>query len=367
MIVDAHSYCFPPLDSPAGFATVAEHMRYVQSSIGGHHQPVWRMRDRARADNSTIIDPANPTPMGIKDVNFRRDAADRLIWTYQGEDYTKQYLPPMLCNLEFPPEKMVAEMDYAGVDLAVLHTDTFLGEINAYLGDCVRRFPDRLKGLVHLFEWDIPGNPDAAIADLARSIQEYGLSALQFIPPYYYMHGGNEAWDDGPFRPFWEAVSAMNIPVFLTLGAKGTPFLDSYLEEHRILMRWMERYPHIQTVMTHGLPWRQFIENNRIRFPESIWEPFSSPQLSLEILLPIRIGDLWDYPYAEVRPVVAECVERIGANRLMWGTDLPMVSRFCTYRQSLDYLRRYCDFMSAEEMALILGGTVERVLYNRPL
>jgi hypothetical protein len=46
----------------------------------------------------------------------------------------------------------------------------------------------------------------------------------------------------------------------------------------------------------------------------------------------------------------------------MWGTDMPMVARFCTYRQSLDYLRRYCDFLSSEQMDQILWATVARVL-----
>ena len=46
----------------------------------------------------------------------------------------------------------------------------------------------------------------------------------------------------------------------------------------------------------------------------------------------------------------------LGADRLMWGSDMPNVERFCTYRQSLDYVLRYCDFLSDAEMELILGG-----------
>ena len=46
----------------------------------------------------------------------------------------------------------------------------------------------------------------------------------------------------------------------------------------------------------------------------------------------------------------------------MWGTDMPMVARFCTYRQSMDQFRVHCDFLSDGERADILGGTVARVM-----
>ena len=41
----------------------------------------------------------------------------------------------------------------------------------------------------------------------------------------------------------------------------------------------------------------------------------------------------------------------------MWGSDMPNVERFCTYRQSLDYVRQYCPFLTAREKDLILGDT----------
>ena len=50
---------------------------------------------------------------------------------------------------------------------------------------------------------------------------------------------------------------------------------------------------------------------------------------------------------------------------MMWGSDMPNVERFCTYRQSLDYVRRYCEFLIGHEMDLILGGNAAR-LYGLP-
>ena len=32
MIIDSHLYCFEPADQPAGFASSAEHLRWVQAA-----------------------------------------------------------------------------------------------------------------------------------------------------------------------------------------------------------------------------------------------------------------------------------------------------------------------------------------------
>ena len=46
----------------------------------------------------------------------------------------------------------------------------------------------------------------------------------------------------------------------------------------------------------------------------------------------------------------------------MWGTDIPMVLRFQTYRQSLDYIRSYCEFLRPNEMDMVLGGNLARLM-----
>ena len=49
------------------------------------------------------------------------------------------------------------------------------------------------------------------------------------------------------------------------------------------------------------------------------------------------------------------------AGKLVWGSDMPNVERFCTYGQSLEYLRRYCDFLPASDMDRILGDNAARL------
>ena len=348
-------------------------MRTVQSELGSHHQPVWRVRDRALADNSTLVDPATNE---LREVEWTRHLG-QLAWTFEGETYTKQYLPPMLHNLECPPELLVAEMDYAGVDTGILHTYPTLGRpgsLNGYLREAVDRFPGRLARLVSVREAQIPRDPDTAMRMLESEIADAGPIGLQFIPGFYYQptdsdESGHEApWDDGALRPFWQFVAATGIPVFFTLiGGRGgktyqRSWREDYIEEQRILTRWMERYSGTTVVITHGLPWVAFLEENEIKLPEDIWEVFEAPQCRLQLLIPIQMGGRWEYPWTEAEPTVRECVERVGADRLMWGTGMPMVARYCTYRQALDQFRVHCEFLSDDQRRDILGGTAARVM-----
>ena len=74
------------------------------------------------------------------------------------------------------------------------------------------------------------------------------------------------------------------------------------------------------------------------------------------------MGAMWEYPWKEAEPIIKLAVERIGANRLIWGTDMPMVARFCTYKQALDQFRVHCNFLSDSEREDIIGNTAARVM-----
>ena len=371
MIIDSHMYCFEPLDQPGGHASGEEHLRWVQRSHGHHHQPAWRVRDRAPAP-SHIISPADQSRSEeLPDVNFRVDHdRGRVVWTVQGEDYTKQFLPPGLRHTEFTAHVAIAEMDYADVDLALLHTDPMLGRDSAFLGRCVRQYPDRLRSMAPVDEWRIPGETDAVIDELATAINVHGLHAIKFIPPLV-SPDYREPWDDGPYRPFWQFATSLRVPVFFTLGSGPAELMvqaseadhrEGYLAEQKILMRWMERYPDTVCSLTHGFPWRLYVEGDRLTVPDAIWEPFQNPNCNLEVSFPIRIGDLFDYPYRQVWPMLEQMIEHIGADHLLWGTDMPFQNRFCTYRQSRGWIEKYCDFLTPPDLTWLMGATAGRIL-----
>ena len=234
-------------------------------------------------------------------MDFRVDHdRGRVVWTVKGEDYTKQFLPSGLRHTEFTAHGAIAEMDYADVDLALLHTDPMLGRDSAFLGRCVQQYPDRLRSMAPVDEWRIPGETDAVIDELATAINVHGLHAIKFIPPHVSLDC-RESWDDGPYRPFWQFATSLQVPVFFTLGtgpaelmsqASEADHREGYLAELKILMRWMDRYPDTVCSLTHGFPWRLYVEGEGLAVPDAIWQPFQNPHCHLEVSFPIRI---WSY------------------------------------------------------------------------
>ncbi len=365
MIVDSHAYCFTAPDSLAGHRSAEDHLGMWQWAYAQHHQPAFRVRDRAPGDASLLLE---EIPDGGRrlapDRGFRVDRDHgRLVWTVDGEDHTKHFLPPNI--LEFGPGALIAEMDYAGVDWALLHVDATLTRDLEYLAACVRAYPDRLRSMAPVDEARIPTEPAAVAAEAVGAIEVHGLHALKIIPTYAYRTGGAQSFDEPAWAPFWDVVTRLDVPIFFTLGPRPSSQdpIEGFLDELWTLARWTDRHPDVQVSITHGLPWRDFVAGDRLEVPARMWEPFRDrPNLSIEVCFPVRIGDIFDYPWAACRPVLETMVEEIGTDRLLWGTDMPFQNRFCTYRQSREWIERYCDFLEPDQLAALMGGTAARLL-----
>ncbi len=376
MIVDSHVYCFEPGNHPAGFENAEAHLRWIQEAQGVHHQPAWRVRDRAPASSEGLTPTDYASWSGFPDVDFRIDEeTGRVVWTIDGEDYTKQFYPPNLRHLEFTPHSLVAEMDYAGVDVALIHTNPMLSRDADFIAGCVSAYPRRLRAMAPVDEWLLHSEMDSVIETLHRSITELGLHAIKFnARPFYF--GSSGPWDAEPYTPFWDVVASLNVPVFFTLGSGRNDVrrnlspqeaVQGYLDEQKVLVRWMDRYPGVTVNLTHGFPWRAFVVDDGIsEMPQDIWLPFENPNCYLEVCFPVRIGDIFDFPYREAQPVLQALVEHVGTGHLNWGTDMPFQNRFCTYRQSRAWIEGYCQFLCDEDLRMILGGTAARILGLKP-
>ena len=157
----------------------------------------------------------------------------------------------------------------------------------------------------------------------------------------------------------------LKVPIFFTLGA--TPgWADEragFVNELRTLQAWSQRYPETRVSVTHGFPWRAFLDGGRRRFEltDEMWDPFKDCGIHMEVSFPVRVGDIFDYPYRQCLPVLDAMVEHIGADRLMWGTDWPLVEAHCGYAKALAIVRDEMKFLSEEDKSWMLSKTIERV------
>ena len=370
MIYDGHAYCFPNLGGDGGFADPEQFRRHLQLGMARHFMPAWRKRDRAPTDDLGLADPDGGWSFdALNDVDFRAASHGTFEWTVDGEVYVKQYMVPSVVDMTYPAESLVAEMDYAGVDMALIHRTPYLGISNEFIADCTARFPDRLQGLVHVEEWLVPTDPRGSYEKLKRAVAEPGMVGLQFLPDQIPLYNQSEDWTGPEFRPFWDGVAELGIPVFITpsyksLATEGGTAGEVVASQLRSVGTLMARYPDMDVVVTHGLSWRVFVDGETLSIPDEVFDamPSENPRFSLQLLCAISLGDIWEYPMTQVRDTMKRLVDRLGADRLMWGTDIPMVMRFYTYRQNLAHIRHVSDFLTPEEVGLVTGGNTARLL-----
>jgi len=138
-----------------------------------------------------------------------------------------------------------------------------------------------------------------------------------------------------------------------------------FVADYEKVIAWCKRYPDTDVVLTHGLPWRSWLQNENTSMgvvPEKLLQVFACPRVHLQLLIPLRLGDTFDFPFSQANGMLAQLAKSIGAERLLYGTDMPMLERYCTYSQSVTHIARYFDFLTPKERALVLGGNCRRLL-----
>lgn len=357
MIIDSHAHIFQDWTGPCGHPAREVHWKYVQKNVTRPSARVLRARDGAPADARGLFRAADNTWAGLReDVAFRVGPYGRLEYTVDGEEHYVQYMPVGMARIECPPELMLAQMAYAGVDHCVLQAGMSYGRMNDYNALAQHRYPDRFTGLCHVDE-PVADTP-AEMQELERAVRRLGLRGLYYNLDSFSRCGFGWHFDDRRLDAFWELVASLDLPVFIETPAIPDYDAASYVQNMARLDRLLTRFPRMRWLLSVGPPAGFFAADGAWRFPEVVAQTYARENLSFEICFPIVWGGVWDYPYPEAQRLIRGLRDRYGAEKLVWGSDMPNVERFCTYRQCRDYVLRYCDFLPAREKDLILGGNL---------
>ena len=333
-----------------------EHL-YHERFRGG----IRRRRDNAPIDTPLLVGERDGISW-LPQVDFRIGELGQVEFTHEGEEYYFQWLLPALRDLSFPPEYLVAHMDHAGVDRAVIQHDRLYGRLDDYLSDCVSRYPDRLVVLAQVDEWT-GGRPEQG-ERVRRQIEDLGFSGLYFSTGGFFHHDFQTGVNDAGLEPLWELIGRLGVPVHWYAGNMRRPRLESYLSEIVDFTRWARAHPHIRSVLTHGVNNISLDREALDRFdvPREIITLIQQPNWSLELMLHVMNLDAEFPPYnPELCNVVRTLVQEVGAAKLMWGSDIPSIQRFVTYGQSMLLFQTRCDFLTADQRAAIMGGNLERL------
>ncbi len=224
-------------------------------------------------------------------------------------------------------EVLVAQMEAAGIDKALLVQYGGCYN-NAYLKDCMDRFPGRFAALGAV---DYKA-PDAA-EQIRREVVEHNLAGLR-IPAAV----DNEA--------VWDIVGELGIMASLSGGMQH--MIEPRIEDY------IRRFPNARFRIEH-MGWFPDVDRPP-GYPEYERVLGYADYPNVVFMLSGFYAFGKGYPYNEVIPFVKQALERFGPDRIMWGSDFPPVSNSETCEMALA-LPQSWDFLSEEDLEWILGKT----------
>ena len=243
-----------------------------------------------------------------------------------------------------------------------------LRESNQYMAQLRDKHPDRVVALATA----IPGGGDAHLKELERAVKEDDLRGVLISSS----HRGAFPDDDNA-RPFFELVTALDIPVMMhppavgfgeermmeyrLASSVGRPF-DNCLALARLIVRGvLEDFPNVKLVASHlGGGICEII--GRLDYAYELgddayflgsYEPMRISRKPSEYLKMVYLDTTSYHP-----PAVKCAIETVGADRLVLGTDAPMLLKL--KKAGLDAVRGL-DIPAADKAA-IMGVTAHRLL-----
>jgi predicted TIM-barrel fold metal-dependent hydrolase len=274
---------------------------------------------------------AEPRPETIVDAHVH-------VWADDRQAY------PMVPGRERPldhrgsADALIAEMDRAGVAMALLVQTPWYGEDNRYLVDSMRRFPGRFAALGWLED---PLAADAP-ARLERQQTEDGFHGVRLHLTDARVLDGVRT---GAADPLFARARALGVPV---------QFLNR-MPAHAAILGVAERFPDLTLVVDHlGHP--DVSEAPAFASAATFFRLAAHPNVYVKVSNHV-LHSRAPYPWADLRDFQRRTIDAFGPQRLMWGSNWPMSLPEPTYAQRLEAVRTELPGLSPEARSWILGKT----------
>lgn len=250
---------------------------------------------------------------------------------------------------------------------------------NRWMADFCAQAPGRRAGIAQIMLHDI----DAAVAEV-RWAKAAGLTGGVLLPGVPPGSGLPELYEIDYYGPLWEVCQELGMPVNHHGGSANPPMGPTnegqvvFLLEvtwfshrafvHLIVSGALERFPGLQLVFTEqGTAWvpdelmrlDYFFDRmrNAVGSQEHIW---GAPVMAK---VPLQPSQYWarqcHIGASFIRPAEVPLRDRVGRDRIMWGSDYP--HREASFPYSLEALRAAFAGVSHEDTAALLGGNAARL------
>ena len=247
-------------------------------------------------------------------------------------------------------EQLLWEMDQIGVDMSVLVNARIdhNPENNEYGLECAEKYPERFVNFadVDCSWWPTYHEPGAA-GRLAEAAEKYKLKGFT-----HYLKSDFDWFEGREGTAFMDKVAELDLIVSFALGT----------DWQGPLRQLALRYPTVNFLCHHmagcraaeGPPYPAMLELLKTAEVPNIYIKLSGFHYVSQVS--------WDYPYPDTIAIVRTLYAHFRPDRLCWASDYPVVLPNMTYRQALEAVRTHCSFIRAQDMDLILGDNMARLL-----
>jgi L-fuconolactonase len=241
------------------------------------------------------------------------------------------------CDIPYTAERVLQEMDRAGVDRAVIVPPSWEGDRNDLALAAASAYPDRFA---------VMGRIDFAAPDLERQIETWrkqqGMLGLRFTFQTDLLEQPLRA---GLVDKAWAAAERAGVPIMIVLRPHLLEVID----------RVAERYPNLRLVVDHLALLTRKKDDEAFSRLNSLLPLAKRPNVAVKATcLPSYTVDA--YPYHRLRPYLKKVFDAFGARRVFWGSDLSRLP--CTYRQAVTMITEETDWLSREDKEWVMGRGV---------
>lgn len=230
----------------------------------------------------------------------------------------RQMMPPYMTDGKNTAERLLANMDYAGVSGAVITQEQIDGNQDEYLLSCKRAFPRRFK-ICSLYEENKPFRT-AGFDGIKLCAARFSSKDMTLHEPVF-----RQAAKEGKF-----------ISVDLMDGDRQTASLQEMIAQ----------FPDLRIAIGHfGMVTRPgWTEQIKLaRYPNVFIESGGITWLFHREF----------YPYPSAVRAIREAAELCGMEKLMWGSDYPRTMVEITYKMSFDFLLKTTELSEKEKQEFL--------------
>lgn len=284
-----------------------------------------------------------PAPVAIAQTaqpQRKRVIVDSQVHIWQGNTPEHPWVPGSTAQMPepFTIEKLIAAMDEAGVDRAVIVPPSWVGDRIDYALEAAKRYPQRL-GVMGRLPLKTPQSPD----ELARWKAQPGMLGIRltFLGPAAGM------LTDGSTDWLWPAAERAGVPImFLTAGT--LPLFGTIAERH----------PQLTLIIDHMGISSQVVAQKKVPAAVDAAAALAKyPNVSIKLsAAPAYSSE--PYPFSDMNGHIKRLFDAYGPQRSYWGSDVTQGFAKASYKERIAHFLQELKFLSEEDKDWVMGRAI---------